>query len=183
MDEVVQAGPKPLEEYREYLRLLARVQLAPQVRSKIDPSDVVQETMLRAHAAVNQLRGQTDGEMRAWLRQILAHAMIDVCRKRSVTLERSLESALEQSSARLEAWLANDASWPGAQLVREEQLRRLADALAQLPENQRTAVELFHIQGMSLDAVGQCLGCSRSAVGGLLYRGVKRLRKVLAEPT
>jgi RNA polymerase sigma-70 factor (ECF subfamily) len=65
---------------------------------------------------------------------------------------------------------------------RQEQLLRLAGALARLPEDQRQAVELHHLKGRPVAEVAEQLGRSPSAVGSLLYRGLKKLRELLAEP-
>ena len=109
-------GPA-LEGFRDYLLLLARLHLDPRMRSKLDPSDVVQQTLLKAHAQWDRISGRPDGEVRAWLRTILANTLIDAARKfahQPVEQGLSLESVLEQSSARLEQWLAADESSPSA---------------------------------------------------------------------
>ncbi|HEY7428823.1 MAG TPA: sigma-70 family RNA polymerase sigma factor [Gemmataceae bacterium] len=182
-----EGSERPLENYREYLRLLARLQLDPRLRGKLDPSDIVQEALLKAHEKRDQFRGQTEEERTAWLRSILANTLIDVARKygaqgRDVAAERSLEAALHESSARLEHLLATDASSPEQHAVREEELLRLANSLTQLPEDQRTALELKHLGGYSVEAIAQKMGRTKTAIGGLLRRGVKRLRELLNEP-
>ena len=121
-----------LEQYRDYLRLLARYQLGRRLRGKIDPSDIVQQTLLEAHRARDQYRGDSDPEKAAWLRKILARNLVDEARryargKRDVTLECSLQASLDQSSFRLEAWLAEEQLSPSRQLARNDQLLRLAD--------------------------------------------------------
>jgi RNA polymerase sigma-70 factor (ECF subfamily) len=176
-----------LERFREYLRLLARLQLDPRFQGKIDLSGVVQQTLLEAHRAAEQFRALNDARQAAWLRRALANNLTDEVRKlgraaRDVTLERSLEAALESSSARLEEWLATAEASPSEQAVRNEQLLRLADALARLPDDQRTAVEWHHLQGRPLADIAGHLGRSRGAVGALLLRAMKKLR-LLLEPT
>jgi RNA polymerase sigma-70 factor (ECF subfamily) len=173
-----------LERYRDYLRLLARLQLDPRLRGKLDPSDLVQQTLLKAWQALDQFRGQTPAEEAAWLRQILARVLADAVRdygrsKRDVALERSLEAALADSSSRLEAWLIADQASPGELAERNEQLLRLSEALAGLPELQREVLLLRHCHGWQLAEIGRHLGRSRAAVASLLRRGLGQLRAVL----
>jgi RNA polymerase sigma-70 factor (ECF subfamily) len=177
-----------LERWREYLRLLARLQLDSRLQAKVDPSDIVQQTLLNAHEKFGQFRGQSQAELVGWLRQILANNLAGAIRRfgtdgRDINRERSLEASLEQSSARLEAWLTADQSSPSQQVQRHEQSLRLAAGLAQLPDDQREAVELHHLKGFSVAEVGEHMQRSRAAVVGLLFRGIKKLREFLDDKT
>jgi RNA polymerase sigma-70 factor (ECF subfamily) len=173
-----------LERFRDYLRLLARLQLNPRLQSKFDPSDLVQQTLLKAHQMLDQFRGDTAAAQAAWLRQILANTLANAFRdfsraKRDVGLERSLEVSLRESSSRLEAWLVSEDASPSEQAVRNEQLLHMAEALAALPDPQREVLLLRHCQGWSLAEIGQHLGRSRPAVASLLRRGLKQMREHL----
>ena len=170
-----------LERYRNYLRFLARVQVGSRPGGRIDPSDLVQQTLLEAYQKRDQFRGGNDAERAGWLRMILARNVADALRaqgrlKRDVSRERSLEQELAESSARLGNWLAADGPSPSEFAQRHEQAIRLADALARLSTEQREALVLHYWQGCSLAEVGTRLERTPSAVAGLLKRGLKNLR-------
>jgi RNA polymerase sigma-70 factor (ECF subfamily) len=174
----------PLERFRDYLRLLARLQFDRRLQGKLDPSDVVQQTLLKAYQGLDQFRGSSAAEQAAWLRQILAHTLANAIRdlgraKRDLALERSLEASLQGSSARLEAWLAADQSSPSQKAERNEQLLRMAEALTALPDLQREVLLLRHCQGLSLAEISSQLGRSRAAIASLLRRGLKQMREFL----
>jgi RNA polymerase sigma-70 factor (ECF subfamily) len=171
-----------LNRFRAYLSLLSRLQVAPALQAKLDISGIVQQTLLEAYQAIDCLRDRDEAQQAAWLRQALAHNLADELRKchadkRDVNLERSLEA----SSLRLEAWLAADQSSPSERAMQQEQTLRLAEALAKLPDDQRQAVELHHLQGWSLSAIAEYLNKSKPAVAGLLHRGLGKLREWFAE--
>jgi RNA polymerase sigma-70 factor (ECF subfamily) len=173
--------PRPLEEYGGYLRLLARTQLDPHLRGALDPSDIVQHTLLQAHQHLNKFRGKTGAELQAWLRAILAQQLAIAARKGGRGKPRivSIEAALEQSSARLRDVLASMDSSPSTGSMRSEQLAALAEALDALPDDQRTAVELRYLQGLSVRVVAEHMGRTTVSVTGLLYRGTRTLRTLM----
>jgi RNA polymerase sigma-70 factor (ECF subfamily) len=183
MADEAQVVARPVEDYRDYLHLLARLQLDPRLRGKIDPSDVVQQTLTKAHQHQGQFRGVTATEQAGWLRRILANTLIDAARKfgRELDREEPLEPRLHASSARLEAWLAADQSSPSEGAARQEQLLRLARALAELPDDQRLAVELHHLREEPVAAIAAHMDRTEASVAGLLRRGLKRLRELLQE--
>jgi RNA polymerase sigma-70 factor (ECF subfamily) len=175
-----------LDRFRSYLQLLARIHLDPRLHGKLDPSDIVQQTMLLAYRARDQVRAQTDAELAGWLRQILARNLAQSVRdfardKRDVAREHSLEQALGASSARLDRWLAAEQSSPSERAERNEDTLRLAEALEQLPEAQRDALVLQYWQGWSLAEIGQHLDRTPAAVAGLIKRGLKQLRLLLGD--
>lgn len=178
-----------LDRYRSLLQVQARqVQLDPRLRRRFDASDMVQEALLKAHENLAGFRGQTEAELLKWLYEILANTLVDEVRKahaqkRDVALEQSLHGAVAQSSACLEAYVADRQATPHAQAVRQERLVQIARALEQLPDDQRDVVLLRDLQGHSVAEIAQRLDRTEKSVAGLLLRGRARLRQLLPEPT
>lgn len=175
-----------LGEFRAYLRVLAGMQLDPLLKKRVDPSDIVQQTLLQAHRAAGQFRGKSDAELAGWLRQILsnelAHQLRDNRRaKRDVTRERSIQQSVEASSMKLERLLAADGPRPDDAATRNERALRLAEALSELPAPQREAIELHYWHHWTLEQIGDKQERSKSAVAGMIRRGLKGLKELLAE--
>lgn len=179
---------RDLERFRAYLGLLARLEVAPALRDRVDLSGVVQQTLLEAHQGlvVQPDRLRSDEELAAWLRSILGHNLADALRKlaaqkRDVRREWSLDAALDQSASRLGRWLAAEQSSPSQRAIRQEELLQMAEALAGLPDAQRRAIELHHLRAMPLSEIAQELNTTKAAVAGLLHRGMKALRARLGD--
>ncbi len=173
-----------LEQYRAWLGLLARLQIDPRLRARVDLSGVVQQTLFEAHQAFREGDGHTTEERLAWLRKSLAHNLADELRKlnaekRDIRRERSLERALMESSQSLGAWVAASGPSPSAHVARDEEAVRLAEALAALPDDQREALVLQHWHGWKVAEIAAHLGRTKPAVAGLLKRGLAKLREEL----
>jgi RNA polymerase sigma-70 factor, ECF subfamily len=183
------SGPRSelaLEQFRGYLLLLAEVELHSRLRAKYDPSDIVQQTMLDAHAHRHQFRGRSAAELAAWLRSILANNLHNILRrhgrqKRDLRREVSLQAALDRSSAQLGAWLPAADGSPSARLRREEDVMQLAAALANLPASQREALILQKWRGWTLSEIATHMQKSPAAVAGLLKRGLRQLQNNLRQ--
>lgn len=179
------AFDQELDRYRSYLLLLARMQLDARPRLKIDASDIVQHTLMEAHAKQQQFQGDNEA-FAAWLRKSLANNIRDSLRRarrqrRDVTREQSLNEAIDQSSERVAACLAADQTSLTSRVIRNEDLLRMSHAILALPEPQRDVVVLHHLQGWKLAEVAERLNRSESAIAGLLHRGLRRLRELMRE--
>jgi RNA polymerase sigma-70 factor, ECF subfamily len=172
---------RDIEEYRSYLHLLAEARLDHRLRGKLDPSDIVQETLLHAHQAWGTFRGTNERALAAWLRQILArnllHSVRDLhCAKRDIDREVPLQAAIDESADHLEQWAVDKEATPFTNVLGIEQLVEMAEAIKDLPDEIRRAVVLYYWEERSLAEIGEYLGCSGSTVAGLLRCGLQQLR-------
>lgn len=178
-----------LERYRNYLTLLARLEIGRRLQGKVDDSDVVQETFLEAHRHFGRFRGTTEAEVVSWLRQILAGVLANLVRRyygtqrRNLRLERELAGDLDRSSQALDLGLMAKQSSPSQQASRREQAVLLADALRRLPEDYREVIILSHLEGLSFPEVARRMGRSLDSVKNIWARALARLRRSLGGPS
>ena len=176
-----------LDGYRRYLRLLARLQISRRLQGKVDASDVVQETFLKAHRSFGQFRGNTEAELLAWLRQLLATTLTDLTYRhfgrqcRDVRLERRLAAELDRSSLAIDRALVAPESSPSQQAVEREQAVLVANALDELPEDYREVLVLRHLEGLSFPQVAKRMQRSLGSVEKLWMRALRKLRVSLGD--
>jgi RNA polymerase sigma-70 factor (ECF subfamily) len=170
---------------RNYVSIAARAEMASWLKSKVDASDLVQQTMLEAHRGLANFRGTTEGEWLAWLKRILAHNATDYVRryhgveKRCTSREVSL--ATSEDSERPQPQLSDDGPSPSHLVMQKELQLQVADAVARLPEDYQEVVILRNLQQLPFEDVAERMGRSRPAVQMLWTRAIRRLQEVLNE--
>ena len=173
------------ERYRSWLQLIARLQVDSRFQGKFSASDVVQQTLLEACRDLPKFRGQTEAELLAWLRQILAHVLAHEMRrygaaqKRDLNREVSLEAALAQSSQRLGDMLARSGSSPSHKAAQREEEVLLAEVLAKLPADYREVIILRNLENLSHEETAQRMNRSVGATRMLWARALARLKQLL----
>jgi RNA polymerase sigma-70 factor (ECF subfamily) len=172
--------PWSVEDDRDYLRLIARLLWKPGLQRRLELSDVVDRTILISKEKINQFVGTCKEEWRGWLRAILTNELYQELRQAKRD-NKIFEVSLDESSRHLEESIAADHTSPSERAVRHEQMERLAIALGNLLEAERTAVELKYLHDCSVEFISQHMGRTADAVGGLLKRGMRKLRLMLQE--
>jgi RNA polymerase sigma-70 factor (ECF subfamily) len=173
-----------LESFQAYLKLLARLRLNHQLQGKVSPSDVVQETFLSAKKAFGQFRGQSERELMAWLRSILAAEIASQTRyyardRRDVAMEKRLRVELDQTSAGLSRGIVDPGASPSAIATKRESEVMVAEALSQLCDDNREVIIRRNFQHQTFPEVAQAMGRSTAAVKSLWVRALANLRRAI----
>jgi RNA polymerase sigma-70 factor (ECF subfamily) len=172
---------------RDYLRVVARAQVETWLQAKVDPSDLVQQTLLEAHRDFVRFEGRTGGQWLAWLRRILSHNSADFVRhyrgtaKRQARREVPLRSGGDSSEFRPGIEPAASVESPSQQMMRKDGQVQLAAAMAHLTADHREVIMLRNLQRLPFDEVAQRMGRSRPAVQMLWMRAIQKLQTLIDE--
>jgi RNA polymerase sigma-70 factor (ECF subfamily) len=165
-----------------YLRRAARQDLGAALRSRLDASDVVQETLIEAYRDFPQFHGQTEKDLLAWLRQILHNNLASERRRHIATAMRSIRCEVHLTETALDQLADADSSarvCRGGWARAEERSEGLERALGQLPEHYRQVLILRNWEELTFSQVGTRLHCSAEAARKLWGRAVEELAFVL----
>jgi RNA polymerase sigma-70 factor (ECF subfamily) len=175
--------------YHGYLHVLACAQLGRHLRTRCDPADVVQQTLLEAHRDLPSFQGTQEAELLAWLRRILAHNLYNEARRyatqqRDLSREVSLDmvrAGVEHSSMILGQGIAANMPSPSSLAAQKESALHLADALSRLPADYQTVLVLRVLEELPAEEVAQRMGRTAGAVRMLQMRALAALRAELEE--
>jgi RNA polymerase sigma-70 factor (ECF subfamily) len=173
-----------LQAQRAALHRQAERRLDRRIAVRVDASDIIQQTFLEAHRSFPQFAGQDARQLIAWLETILDHKVAGAIRdhallqKRNVHQDRSMDDS-HRGMAALKQKLDAGLSTPSQKAMRGEQEQLLMQALSALPDDQREAVRLRHLEGWALADIARQMGRSPAATAGLIKRGMQALRRQL----
>ncbi len=166
-----------IQACRRYLLTAAAHDLAPDLRVKEGASDLVQETLCEAHRDFQRFEGQTEVELRAWLRRLLAFQVAHAARRYRGTKMRTLGREVPIDTAGCGGqFLVDDESSPSSLAVHREEEAALRAALERLPGRMARVVLWRHREDCTFEELGHRLGCSNVAARKLWLRALRQLQ-------
>ncbi len=178
-NEEVSELERALEPYRDYLTLVARQAVGPELAAKFGASDLVQDTFLAAQQHARTFRGQTELEWRAWLKAVLLNCLANQRRHYAAIKRRVPKAGFGTGLARQAPSGISTVTPPSRRLMRCERDRAMTEALGRLPERYRQVVCWHHHERLSFDEISTRLGISADAAQKVWGRALVRLRELL----
>jgi len=170
-----------LQACRGYLLLVAERKLDPHLHAKGGASDLVQETLLDAYRAFDQFRGNSQDDLRRWLRRLLLNNLVTFARRYRKAGKRAIgrEVALEAGNSSLVPGekLAAAVPTPSQQAIAREQVEAIQKALVRLPDDYRLVILLRYQEGRSFEEIGRLMELTPNAARKLWLRAIKRLQQ------
>ncbi len=175
-----------LEDCRQYLLLIASQELHADLRPKVAPSDLVQETFLDAHRDFPKFEGRSEDDLLTWLRQILLNNLRDATRKYRKLAKRNVHREISLSVGEGSAVIVvnrlpapnESPSW----LARlREKNRELREALDRLSDDHRSVIIARNLELRSFIQIGREMQRSPDAVRKLWLRALESLQRELRE--
>lgn len=182
----VEARNHLFQACRSYMAVIARVQLNRRLQTKVDPSDIVQQSLLEAHRGFDDFQGDSPQDWLAWLKHVVQHNVLDADKfyrgAERRDLRREQHPLSHAVSATEPAWCPVDPGPTPSQLViQAERELRLAEAIERLPDDYRQVILLRNVERLPFDDVAERMGRSRGACQMLWARAVEQLRELLKD--
>lgn len=175
-----------LNVHREQIRRMFRVRLADRFRGRVDPSDLVQETLLEASQRIHEYLQTQPIPFYPWLRQIAQQRLTKVqehhgAQKRDVRKEQVTANLSDESIYELATQFSDHRPGPARVAIQRERQSQIRDLVASLPETDRELLVLRYLEQLTVESCLQVLGVTRSAYQKRHFRAVARLRELLRQ--
>ena len=157
-----------LQHYRAYLLMVANKELAKDARARMAPSDLVQDTLLRAQQRFGQFRGSGEKALLGWLRKILRYRLADLPPRREMLPLPGVQGGLPDKG-----------DTPSKELARKEEQDLVQKALAQLQADHQQVIRLREFDDLPFNEVGQRMQRSADAARKLWSRAIDELGRIL----
>jgi RNA polymerase sigma-70 factor (ECF subfamily) len=192
LDRAVQGDQRAvgqlLTQFRGRLRKMVMVRMDPRLKSRIDPSDVVQDVLMDASRLLPDYLRDRPLPYYPWLRQLAWQRLYDLhvrhvqAQKRSVAREGGEAMMLSDASiVQLAERVVATGSSPSVSLLRKELRRRVRDALTQMKAEDREVLVLRYLEQLDAKEIAAVVGISQDAVNMRHLRALGRLRRLLGE--
>ncbi len=176
-----------LEQFRSRLKWFVKFRLGGRISSRVDASDVVQDTYLDASRQLDDLANLSSRSLLNVLKKMAGRRAVDSYRRhvramrRSVLREMPIDGPLANNSdIRLVDILPSSTSTPATKASRRDLLRAMREGLNKLSANDRQLLEMRHLQQRSVEEIAELLQTSRGVVTSRHLRALRRLRRILA---
>lgn len=171
--------------YRPRLARMMAVRLNRKLAARIDGSDIVQETLLQAEAALDDFLKTHPCSIYAWLRRIAERNLIDACRfhyRQRRDVRRELEFPIQEESIdKLVNQLACLKTGPQRAVARLEMRQLVQQTVSELPEIDREVLIMYHLEQMTAREISDVLSISEEAVRSRQRRALLRISRKLQD--
>jgi RNA polymerase sigma-70 factor (ECF subfamily) len=165
---------------------MVAIHLDPRLAGRLDPSDVVQETLADAAARLPQYLLDRPLPFYPWLRQIAWERLVRLheqhvwAKRRSIAREARWQPSLpDESMAGLASQLVACQSTPSGHAVRQEVIRRVRDTLVLLTEEERELIVLRYVEQLSFRDISAIQGASEGTIRMRHFRAIRRIQELL----
>ncbi len=187
---LVEGGQKALADllaiHQEKLERIISFRIAPFLRSRVDPADVLQDAYFEISRRINEFIDGSPVSFFVWIRQKTLQTLIDIHRKhtrekRDAHRETPLASAPygHTTSISIARFLMDDITSPSQAAVREEEIQQLQSALESMNETDREVIAMRHFEHLNNQQVAEVLNISPTAASNRYVRAAAKLSEIL----
>ena len=173
--------------HRTALRQVIAARLDRRLLDRVDPSDVLQETLIEASNRLREYLDNPKVPFKNWLsylaeqNAVAAYRFHFATQKRSVNCEERIDDKDHASGLASLDYIVNEITDPQERVIRGESHDLLLNAMEKLSESDRGIIQRRYFQGESIPEIAAALGLTKEATSKRVFRAVRKLSQLLSE--